>query len=229
MFYAYVASVLVVGAIVGVALGAFAAWWLLRRILRPLDRLAQASRAIAAGDLAARVPNPPAPALRELAAAFNHMAASLERVEQLRQAVVGDVAHELRTPLTSLQGYTEALADGVIEPSPEMLRTVHEEIVRLSRLVADLDQLARGERDPRPLARAEVDLSAIVQRAVAIASPELASRQITIRSEDASSLPSLMADPAAIGQGVSNLMQHAGRYTNDGGELTVRLPAAGQG
>src|SRR5204862_25162 len=88
-------------------------------------------RAIAAGNLAARVPDPPDPELRGLATAFNQMAASLERVEQLRKAVVEDVAHELRTPLTSLQGYTEALADGVIEPTPEMLRTVHGAAVHL--------------------------------------------------------------------------------------------------
>jgi two-component system sensor histidine kinase BaeS len=225
MFDTYVARVLVVGAIAGVVLGALAAWWLLRRILMPLDRLADASRSIAAGDLAARVPDPPNPELRGLATAFNQMAATLERVEQLRQALVEDVAHELRTPLTSLQGYTEALADGVIEPTPEMLRTVHEEIVRLSRLVEELDQLARGERDPRPLARAEVDLSAVVQRAVAIASPELASRNIVLRIEDATSVPSLMADPDAIGQVVSNLMQNAARYTNEGGEVTIRLRA----
>lgn len=225
MFDTYVARVLVVGAIAGVLLGALAAWWLLRRILRPLDRLANASRSIAAGDLAARVPDPPDPELRRLASAFNQMAATLERVEQLRQALVEDVAHELRTPLTSLQGYTEALADGVIEPTPEMLRTVHEEIVRLSRLVADLDQLARGERDPRPLARAEVDLSAVVQRAVALASPELASRSIVVRLEDATSVPSLMADADALGQVVSNLMQNAARYTNDGGEVAIRLRA----
>ena len=227
MFDTYVARVLVVGAIAGVVLGALAAWWLLRRILRPLERLTNASNAIAAGDLAARVPDPPDPELRGLAKAFNQMAATLERVEQLRQALVEDLAHELRTPLTSLQGYTEALADGVVEPTPEMLRTVHEEIVRLSRLVADLDQLARGERDPRPLARAEVDLSAVVQRSVAIASPELASRNIVIRIEDPTSLPSLMADPDAIGQVVSNLMQNAARYTNDGGQVIVRLRAEG--
>jgi two-component system sensor histidine kinase BaeS len=223
MFDTYVSRILVIGAVAGVLLGALAAWWLLRRVLLPLDRLARASRAIAAGDLAARVPDPPDPELRGLADAFNQMAATLERVEQLRRALVEDVAHELRTPLTSLQGYTEAMADGVIEPTPEMLRTVHEEIVRLSRLVQELDQLARGERDPRPQARAEVDLSALVLRAVAIASPELASRRIAIRIDDSTSLPSLVADPDAIGQVLTNLMQNAARYTNEGGEVTIRL------
>ena len=227
MFDRYVSQVLLIGASVGIVLGAFVAWWLLRRILRPLDRLTVASRAIASGDLAVRVPDPPDPELRGLAEAFNQMAATLERIEQLRRTLVENVAHELRTPLTSLQGYTEALADGVIEPTPDMLRTVHEEIVRLSHLVEELDQLARGERGEQAPARAEVDLSVIVQRAVAIASPELASRRISIRVEDPASLPRLIAEPDAIGQVVSNLMQNAARYTDDGGTVVVRLVAEG--
>jgi two-component system, OmpR family, sensor histidine kinase BaeS len=227
MFDQYVGRVLLIGAGLGVVLGALTAWWLLRRILRPLERLTVASRAITGGDLAVRVPDPPDPELRGLADAFNQMAATLERMEQLRRTLVENVAHELRTPLTSLQGYTEALADGVIEPTPEMLRTVHEEIVRLTHLVEELDQLARGQRGERDQARDEVDLSDIVQRAVAIASPELANRKISIRVEDPASLPRLMAEPDAIGQVVSNLMQNAARYTDDGGMVVVRLRAEG--
>ena len=226
MFDEYVGQVLILGAAVGLMLGALAAWWLLRRLLRPLERLTDATRAIAAGDLAARVPAAPDPELQRLAEAFNQMAASLERVEQLRRALVEDVAHELRTPLTSLQGYTEAMADGVVEPTPDMLRTVNEEIVRLTRLVAGLDELARGERGVREQARREVDLEAIVQRAVQIQSPELASRRISVRVEDVSSLPVLLAEPDAIGQVIANLMQNAARYTDDGGEIVVRLGEA---
>lgn len=223
MFDQYVGQVLIFGAAVGLVLGSLAAWWLLRRLLRPLERLTAASRAIAAGDLAARVPAAPDPELQHLADAFNQMAASLERVEQLRRALVEDVAHELRTPLTSLQGYTEAMADGVVEPTPGMLRTVNEEIVRLTRLVKGLDELARGERGEHEQARDEVDLAALVQRAVQIHSPELASRRIRVRVEDASSLPTLLAEPDAIGQVVSNLMRNAARYTDDGGEIVIRL------
>jgi signal transduction histidine kinase len=119
------------------------------------------------------------------------------------------------------------MADGVVEPTPEMLRTVHEEIVRLTRLVEGLDQLARGEAAHRAQARAEVNLSTLVERAVAIASPELASRRISIRVEDAEALPRLVAEPDAIGQVLSNLMQNAARYTDDGGEILVRLRADG--
>ena len=224
MFDDYIGRVLLIGAAVGVGLGGLAAWWLLRRILLPLERLMAATRAIASGDLAVRVPAAPDPELQRLADSFNQMAATLERVEQLRRALVEDVAHELRTPLTSLQGYLEAMADGVVEPTPEMLRTVHEEIVRLTRLVEELDRLARGDGEVER-ALAEVDLSAVVQRSVAIYSPELASRRIDVRVEDAGDLPMLRAEPDAIGQVVTNLLQNAVRYTDDGGEVVVSLRA----
>jgi len=225
MFDDYIGRVLLIGAAVGVGLGGLGAWWLLRRILLPLERLMAATRAIASGDLAVRVPAAPDPELQRLADSFNQMAATLERVEQLRRALVEDVAHELRTPLTSLQGYLEAMADGVVEPTPEMLRTVHEEIVRLTRLVEELDRLARGDGAEVERALAEVDLSAVVQRSVAIYSPELASRRIAVRVEDAKDLPMLRAERDAIGQVVTNLLQNAVRYTNDGGEVVVSLRA----
>ncbi len=227
MFDQYIGRVLLIGAGVGVALGGLAAWWLLRRILLPLERLTSATRAIAAGDLAARVPKAPDPEIQSLADAFNQMAATLQRVQELRRTLVEDVAHELRTPLTSLQGYLEAMTDGVVEPTPEMLRSVHEEIVRLTRLVDALDRLARGESTDGALAqaRAEVHLEVIVQRAVQIYSPDLASRRIDVRIEDEEALPVLLGEPDAIGQVVTNLVQNAARYTDDGGQITVRLGA----
>jgi two-component system, OmpR family, sensor histidine kinase BaeS len=223
MFDDNIGRVLLIGAVVGAGLGGLAAWWLLRRILRPLERLMAATRAIAAGDLGVRVPDAPDPELQRLADSFNQMAATLERVEDLRRSLVEDVAHELRTPLTSLQGYLEAMADGVVEPTPEMLRTVHEEILRLTRLVEELDRLARGESGETERARAEIDLAALVQRAVAISSPELAARRITVRIDDGADLPHLLAEPDAIGQVVGNLLQNAVRYTDDGGEVVITL------
>lgn len=227
MFDQYVPRVLVIGAAVGVLLGSLAAWWLVRRVLRPLERLTNATRAVAGGDLAARVPEPPDPELRRLAQAFNQMAATLERVEDLRRRLIEDVAHELRTPLTSLRGFTEALADGVVEPTPEMLRNVNDEIERLTRLVEGLDQLIRGEGELRQRARAEVDLAALVARAVDLATPELSSRGIAVRIESQETPMRVLAEPDEIGQVVTNLVQNAVRYTNDGGSITVRLTSEG--
>lgn len=228
MFDQYVLRVLLIGAAVGVLVGSLAAWWLVRRVLLPLKRLTSATLAVGAGDLAARVAEPPDPELRKVAEAFNRMAATLERVEDLRRRLVEDMAHELRTPLTSLRGFTEALADGVVEPSPEMLRTVHDEIERLTRLVEEMDQLVRGEDKVRQRARAEVDVAALVSRALDLASPELSSRRIGASIESKGTPSRLLAEPDEIGQVVTNLVQNAVRYTRDGGSITVRLAADGE-
>jgi signal transduction histidine kinase len=228
MFDQYVVRVLLIGAAIGVIVGSLAAWWLVRRVLRPLERLTNATQALGAGNLAARVAEPPDPELRRLAAAFNQMAATLERVEDLRRRLVEDVAHELRTPLTSLRGFSEAIADGVVEPTPEMFRSVQEEIERLTRLVEGLDQLTRGEGEVRQRARAEVDLAALVARALDLASPELSSRGIGVRIESERTPMRLLAEPDEIGQVVTNLVQNAARYTDDGGSITVRLAAEGE-
>jgi len=228
MFDQYVIRVMLIGALAGVVLGSVAAWWLVRRLMRPMRHLIAASRSIAVGDLGARVPEPPDSELRQLAQSFNRMAAALERAEQLRRALVEDVAHELRTPLTSLRGYTEALADGVIEPSPEMLQTVHEEIERLTRLVQALDQLARDGSDERVAGDEDVDLASLVRRTLELASPELARRQIASEVLEPAALPHARGDADAIGQVVTNLVQNAERYTDDGGRITVRLAATGE-
>ncbi len=225
MFDEYVGRVLLIGAVVAVLLGSLTGWWFLRRVLRPLDRLTQATRAIAAGDLGTRVPEPPDPELRSLATSFNRMASSLERAETLRRSLVEDMAHELRTPLTSLRGYTEALSDGVIEPTPEMLRNVHEEIERLTRLVEGFDQLARGDHEARIERRTDIDLTAVVARTMELASPELARRSIGTRLETDHNLTIVRGEPDGIGQVVSNLVHNAGRFTDDGGSIIVRLHA----
>jgi signal transduction histidine kinase len=229
MFDQYVVQVLLIGAMAGILLGAVAAWWLVRRLMRPLEQLTSASRSIARGDLAARVPEPPDPELRRLAESFNRMAASLERTEGRRRALVEDVAHELRTPLTSLRGYTEALADEVVEPTPEVLRTVHEEIERLTRLVEGLDQLARDEGGEDAVRTASLDLAGMVRRALELASPELTQREIQVAFDEPMDLPPLRGDPDAIGQVISNLVQNAARYTDDGGRITVRLAGESDG
>jgi two-component system, OmpR family, sensor histidine kinase BaeS len=223
----YLGRVVVIGAVAGVVLGALTAWWLMRRVLRPLAGLRDGTRRVAAGDLTARVDEPTDRELREVARAFNQMAATLERADELRRALVEDVAHELRTPLTGLRGYTEALADGVVEPTPEMLRTVHAEIERLTRLIEALDRLARDEHETIGRARAEVELPELIRETVALVEPHLRARSIRVRVEAGTDVPALLARPDAIRQVVTNLVDNAARYTDDGGEITVELRREG--
>jgi signal transduction histidine kinase len=108
-----------------------------------------------------------------------------------------------------------------------MLRTVHDEIERLTRLVDALDALARDEARRRQQAVAEVRLDELLRRTLALAGPALRARDISVSIEEPEGLPALVADPDGIGQVVSNLVQNAVDYTTDGGEILVRLTVDG--
>ena len=120
-------------------------YFLIRRVLRPLSQMRAITREVAAGNFSARVQVTSGDEVGELGLAFNRMADSLAKLEQLRKTMVADVAHELRTPLTNLRGYLEALHDGVLPPSQETFGMLQQEIMRLVSLVENLQQLARAD------------------------------------------------------------------------------------
>ncbi len=114
-----------------------------RRLTRPLDRLALAAGRLAAGDASARAGIARAPGeLGAVGRAFDEMADALDAQQGARRALLADLAHELRTPLTILRADCEALVDGVEPAVPERLAALHDEILRLERLVTDLETLA---------------------------------------------------------------------------------------
>jgi signal transduction histidine kinase len=123
------------------------------RILRPVERLTEAAQRMEKGDLTVRVPVTSEDEIGQLAHAFNSMAGSLAQQEQLRRNMVTDVAHELRTPLTNLRGYLEAARDGLIPPDDALVANLYEETMLLSRLVADLQELAQAEAGQLTLLR----------------------------------------------------------------------------
>ena len=121
-----------------------------RMLARPIAEVGGAARRIAEGDYAARVPRDGPEELASLADSFNQMAASLERQEAMRRDFIANAAHELRTPLTNLQGYLEALRDGVIEADRATYDSLLDEAERLVRLSHSLDALAEGDAATSP-------------------------------------------------------------------------------
>ena len=138
-----------------------------RRITRPVTRLIESARAMSSGNRQARVgPVPGAPAeLRDLAVTFDQMADTLGAQEQLRRNLVADVAHELRTPVAVLQANTEALLDGIVPHTPEQTAALHEEVLRLGRMVDDLQTLAAAEAAALQLSLKPCDLAVIAAAA----------------------------------------------------------------
>ena len=226
MFDASIGTVFGIAAVVAALTGGGLALFLARRMARPIESVASVATAVAAGDLTKRVDVHGPKELRALSAAFNEMADSLVEQEQVRREFVMNAAHELRTPLTNLQGYLEAFRDGVMEPTPELMESLGEEVDRLKRLAASLDVLA-GAEDERPVARS-FDLTAAVMAAVELATPSFRRRSIAISKHLAADVQ-VVARPDDVAQVMANLLENAARYTPHGGHVEVGLSAAPDG
>jgi len=198
-----------------------------RRILSPIEALTAAARKMEKGDLSQRVEVQSKDEIGELAHAFNAMADGLARLEQLRRNMVTDVAHELRTPLSNIRGYLEALRDGVTQPSPALIDSLHEEAMLLNRLVDDLQELALAEAGQLKLVRQPVALTEIVEKVVNVFQPQATARGITVRVNLPTDLPAVNADPERVGQVLRNLLNNAVTYTPPGGEIIVTARAVG--
>lgn len=222
MFDDSVTAVLVVAGGVATLVAVGLAFVFARRLARPIERLADAAERIAEGDLAARVPEEGPDELRSLAAAYNEMAQRLAEQEAVRREFVVNASHELRTPLTNLQGYLEALRDGVLPQDPATFDSLREEVDRLSRLAASLDVLAGAEGE-RPAVR-ELDLAAAVRSATDLVAPALARRSIDLDVALEGPLP-VRARPDELAQVLANLLQNAVRYTPPGGRVRVEARA----
>ena len=191
-----------------------------RMLARPLREVGAAARRIAEGDYAARVPREGPEEIASLADSFNQMAASLAEQERMRRDFIANAAHELRTPLTNLQGYLEALRDGVIVADRATYESLWDEAERLVRLSRSLDSLAEGDAAGPPALEA-IDLAAAVRSAVELAQPAIERAGLTLSVEVPDGLPA-RANPDHLAQVLANLLSNAVRYTPAGGSVAVR-------
>jgi signal transduction histidine kinase len=225
MFDQSVALVLGVAGVVAALVAIVLAVLLARRLARPIETLADAAERIADGDLSTRVVEDGPAELRSLAAAYNTMAERLAEQEAVRREFVMNASHELRTPLTNLQGYLEALRDGVLPPDPATFDSLREEVDRLTRLAASLDVLAGAEGERRPAGSVEV--AGVVRASAELVAPALARRSVELDvAVEGPLIVHAMADE--LTQVVANLLQNAVRYTPVGGRVRVtgeRTPA----
>lgn len=198
-----------------------------KRVAGPIGQLARASRRIAAGHYADRVPARGQDELAQLALSFNDMASALENAERRRMELIGDVAHELRTPIATIEGNLEGLLDGVVLPSDRTWAKLLDEAGRLRRLVEDLQELSRAEAHQLSLSMRVVEPAPLVTAAVDRLSPDFAAKGLDVKVHLASGLSSIWADPDRMVQILTNLLTNALRYTATPGQVTVDVSRAG--
>lgn len=214
-------TVLAGGGIAAVAaLGA--AVFVSRRVTRPIVALTEAARRLEAGDRGARTDLTAAPGeLGELADAFDQMADALHREDELRRTLVADVAHELRTPATILQASCEEMVDGLAEPTPERLSSLHDEVLRLGRVIEDLEALASAQAAGLHLRRAPVDLAEVATEAAGLLRSSFDDAGLTLSTVTTST--TVDGDRDRLHQIAVNLLTNALKFTPRGGTVTLSV------
>jgi len=156
--------------------------------------------------------------IAQLTGTVNNLAETLEKQEKLRKRLTADVAHELRTPLATLQSHVEAMIDGIWEADSKRLKSVHEEITRLGRMVGDLEKLTRFESENMMLDKSEFDLSELIRSILVNFENEYMNKNIEVAFEDKT--VKVFADRDKISQVIINLISNAVKFTGEGGNIS---------
>ena len=200
-----------------------------RRILAPVQRLNAAARRLGQGDLSQRVPAAGPRELQDLSRTFNTMAENLQAAEQQRRSLVADVAHELRTPLSNLQGYLEAVQDGLLAADSTTISALRQQTAHLIALVEDLRLLAQAEAGVLQLHRTPTAIEELLGAAVDDFRPRAEGKDLRLTLEVAPDTPLLWLDQTRIRQIVGNLLENALLHTPQGGGIGVTAGPAEDG
>ncbi|MEU7607138.1 HAMP domain-containing sensor histidine kinase [Streptomyces sp. NPDC040724] len=221
----------VVPLIVGMLGAALAGALLARRIARPLVRAAQIAHRLADGERGVPAPVDGPRETADIGRALNVLDEALAHSENRQREFLLSVSHDLRTPLTALQGYAEALADGLIEPErvPEVGGVLADETRRLDRFLGDLLDLARLEADDFRLDMAPADLGAVVAEAGAFWTGPCARHGVGLRLERPERPVVVETDAFRVRQLIDGLVQNALRVTPEGAPLVLAVREAPDG
>jgi two-component system OmpR family sensor kinase/two-component system sensor histidine kinase BaeS len=219
-FLSQLRGTLIIAALAAGGIGTILGFIISRTIAAPLGDLAKAARDFAAHQWERRAPVQGASEIAEVAVAFNAMADELQRAETLRRNLMADIAHELRTPLTVMQGSLRALLDGVYPLQMSEIASIYDETRLLSRLVADLRELALAESGQLALKVQPVEVAPVLQTVADRFTAAAEIQQTRIALMNGSPLPYVQADPDRLTQVLDNLLTNALRHTA-GGTITV--------
>lgn len=197
-------------------------------LTKPLREVSDATREIAKGNLGYQVEVSTEDEIGQLGEAFNQMSADLELAHQTRKQMTADIAHELRSPLSVILGYTEAMSDGKITSSSEVLDVMHQEAQHLNHLVEDLRTLSLVDSGEMAMTLGYYAPEELLDRTAAALGKQAEEKGIDLLVEAEPDLPTVHVDPDRIAQVLSNLVTNALRYTPEGGRIILSA-ARGEG
>lgn len=204
-------------------------------ISRPLQKIDRAAARMGMGDYSGRIDLKSEDEIGDLANTINSMAAKLEeidyerkRLDNIRSDFLANISHELRTPLTSMQGFLEALQDGLIEEEgrKRYYDVMYDETIHMNRLVDDLMDLIKLENDDISLSKYSFDPTSILEKAAFKFSNEAAEKGVKVKLIMKEPLPKVYADPTRLEQIINNLLKNAVKFTEEG-EIVITIEKDG--
>lgn len=199
------------------------AYWIAKRITEPVKGLVRAISNVRSGNYKERFEYTSKDEIGTLVEAFNRLATTLKDHEEAQQYWMADISHELRTPIGILKGELEAIQDGIREPTPERLASLHEELLHLEKLVSDLHQLTLAESDTFQYEFESVNIATLIQDILYSAGPELDDQALALEWTPPEVPLTCSADAVRLRQVFHNLLQNSLRYTHSGGTLKVSM------
>lgn len=218
-------KVYLLSALGALVLSCLVVYLLTYRIVRPLRQMAAVTRRFAQGDFGARVNVKGKDEMAELGEALNHMAVSLSSVETMRRSFVANVSHELKTPMTTISGFVDGILDGTIPPEKQTqyMKVVSDEVKRLSRLVRSMLDLSRIDSGELKMTTVRMDLTEALYSVLLSSEQRIEKKNIRITGlEDCEKLE-VNGDYDLLCQVLYNLVDNAIKFTNDGGNIDIRL------
>jgi len=205
------------------------AWFVTRRVVRPIRAMASAAQAVANGDYTTRVHQAGLGVeFDAVSEAFNQMARNMAATERTRAEILRDLAHEIRTPLTTVRGYHEALADGVFTMDPETYATIGAALSRVERLVRDIARVSSAEERRLDLRLQQTTVSELIESAIAAASHAYDAKGVRLVGQPPLQQAPVRVDRDRIQEVLDNLLANALRHTPPGGRVTVAARKLGQ-
>ena len=223
-------SVIWISVLGAVVLSSVVAYYFSQKILiSPLSEINNAAKKLAKGEVEKRVYIDSDDEIGELANSFNIMAESLEKVDNVRREFISNVSHELRSPITSIKGFITGIIDGVIPKDKEnyYLNIVNDEVSRLSRLVNDLLDISTMESGKFKLKVAKLDINEIITLCTLNLEGKINEKKIRVEVIFNDSHEYCIGDRDRIIQVVTNLLENAIKYGDEGGRIKVETHAKG--
>lgn len=202
-----------------------------RRLAAPVTRLTAAAQSMAGGDLEQRVPIEGPAEIGQLAASFNAMSHRVATSDRAQRTLLADVSHELRTPLTNVDGYVQALRDGMFRTDSERsaaLQTISAEAARMKTLLNEILELARLESGQATLSLRSVDIGQVLEDVARRFASRAEEQEIALQVET-SARTTIQADHDRLHRVLDNLVTNALRHTKPGGQITLAAHPAASG